>query len=219
MAKVAAAEGDLHGAIDHLDRAEQLYQPGFMPQLRPIPAMRARMSIVQGELAEAEAWATAVGRDSESDEVDHRREFELLTLARLLIAQHREQRDGESADSAVALLGRLRAAAEMSGRRRSVVETHVLSALALDAQGQRLAGSRVAGACVGRGCGARRARSTVARRGSADARAAPPGRPAHGLAQHEPNDCSTSPPRPRRRRRGCLNSSSDRPCRARWSTR
>jgi hypothetical protein len=41
--------------------AEQLYQPGFMPQLRPIPAMRARMSIAQGALAEAAAWATASG--------------------------------------------------------------------------------------------------------------------------------------------------------------
>ena len=135
MAKVAAAEGDMHGAFDHLDRAEQVYQPGFMPQLRPIPATRARMSIAQGELADAEAWATASGVTGVAD-VDHRREFDLLTLARLLIAQHREQRDGNMADSAIVLLGQLRAAAEMSGRRRTVVETHVLSALALDTQGQ-----------------------------------------------------------------------------------
>lgn len=136
MAKVAAADGDTHGAFDHLDRAEQVHQPGFMPQLRPIPATRARMWIAQGELADAEAWATASGVSGVVD-VGHRREFDLLTLARLLIAQHRERRVGDMADSALVLLGKLCAAAEMSGRRRSVVETHVLSALALDTQGQR----------------------------------------------------------------------------------
>ncbi|MGZ8726877.1 MAG: helix-turn-helix transcriptional regulator, partial [Aeromicrobium sp.] len=116
MAGVATAEGDAQGANGHLDRAEQLYQPGFMPQLRPIPAMRARTSIAQGELAEAEAWAKA-STVTETDEVLHLREFDLLTLARLLIAQHRDERDGGMADTAVVLLGRLRAAAEMSGRR------------------------------------------------------------------------------------------------------
>jgi LuxR family maltose regulon positive regulatory protein len=136
MAKVAAADGDMHGAFDHLDRAEQVDQPGFMPQLRPVPATRARMSIAQGELADAESWAMASGVTGIAG-VDHRREFELLTLARLLIAQHRQQRDGNRAESAIALLVKLRAAAEMSGRRRTVVETHVLSALALDTQGQR----------------------------------------------------------------------------------
>ena len=135
LSKVAAAEGDPQGAIDYVDRAEQLFQPGFMPQLRPIPATRARMWIARDELADAEAWARASGVTGVAD-VDHRREFDLLTLARLLIAQHREQQDGDMADSAIELLGRLRAAAEMSGRRRCVVETHVLSALALDAQGQ-----------------------------------------------------------------------------------
>jgi len=136
MAKVAAAEGDAQRAIDHLDRAEQLYRPGFIPQLRSIPAMRARMSIAQGELAEAEAWARDSGVSGNAD-VDHRQEFDLLTLVRLLIAQHRDRADSDEADTAIVLLGRLRAAAEMSGRGRSVVETHVLSALALDGQGQR----------------------------------------------------------------------------------
>ncbi len=49
---------------------------------------------------------TAAGVTAD-DEVDHLREFDLLTLVRLLIAQHREQRDGDTADQALALLGRL----------------------------------------------------------------------------------------------------------------
>lgn len=134
-ARIATAEGDTQGAIGHLDRAEQLYQPGFMPHLRSIPAMRARTSIAQGELAQAEAWARTSGVTG-TDEVSHLREFDLLTLARLLIAQHRDQRGGGMADQALMLLGRLRVAAELSGRRRSVVETHLLAALALDRPGE-----------------------------------------------------------------------------------
>jgi LuxR family maltose regulon positive regulatory protein len=72
-------------------------------------------------------------------EVDHLREFDLLTLVRLLIAQHRDRSDVDTVDEALVVLERLRAAAEVSGRRRSVVETHVLTALALDGQGHRSA--------------------------------------------------------------------------------
>jgi LuxR family transcriptional regulator, maltose regulon positive regulatory protein len=136
MAKVVSVEGDLSRAIDHLERAEQVYKPGLVPLLRPIAAMRARMSIAQGNLVEAAAWAKASGVTSD-DAVEHVREFDLLTLARLLIAQQREQQDLDGTDHAMVLIGRLRAAAAASGRRRTVVETYVLSALALDGQGQR----------------------------------------------------------------------------------
>lgn len=135
LAAVAAAEGDVGAASHHFDRAEQLSRPGFLPQLRPIPAMRARVSISQGDVAAAIAWSTAAGV-TVTEEVQHLREFDLLTLARLLIAQHRERID-DDLQGAVQFLDRLRVAAELSGRRRSVVETHVLTALAFDGQGQR----------------------------------------------------------------------------------
>ena len=58
-ALLAAAEGDLSTALGRLDRAEQLYRPGFLPEVRPIAAVRARMSVRQGALAEAAEWARA----------------------------------------------------------------------------------------------------------------------------------------------------------------
>ena len=71
-----------------LEQAESLYLPGFFPDVRPIPAARARVRIAQGRLADAWDWAR-------EHEVTARRrpsylaEFNLLTLARLLVAQHR----------------------------------------------------------------------------------------------------------------------------------
>jgi LuxR family maltose regulon positive regulatory protein len=136
MAKVAAVEGDLQRAEVHLEHAEHLHRPVFMQELRPIPAMRARVWITQGRLAEAAEWARSACVTA-ADEVDHLREFDLFTLARLLIAQHRIQPDSDAADRALSLLGRLHQVAGPCARRRSVVESHILSALALDQQGHR----------------------------------------------------------------------------------
>ena len=63
MAKVAAAEGDMHGAFDHLDRAEQLYQPGFMPQLRPIPGDASPDVDRAGRTGRCRGLGNGVGRD------------------------------------------------------------------------------------------------------------------------------------------------------------
>jgi LuxR family maltose regulon positive regulatory protein len=64
-------------------------------------------------------------------------EFDQLTLVRLLIARHRIDEDADGNVAALRLLGRLHEAAQANGRAGSVIEIHVLQALALDAQ-QRL---------------------------------------------------------------------------------
>ena len=51
MARIREAEGDLDGALDLLDEAERLYVGDFSPNVRPVPAMRARVWIAQGRLA------------------------------------------------------------------------------------------------------------------------------------------------------------------------
>ncbi|MFZ0166488.1 MAG: hypothetical protein WAL12_23155, partial [Trebonia sp.] len=57
MARIREAEGDLDGALDLLNEAERLYVGDFFPNVRPVPALRARVQIAQGELGEALGWA------------------------------------------------------------------------------------------------------------------------------------------------------------------
>ena len=136
MARVRLAVGDTEGAIGQLDEAERAYRRGFFPEVRPIAAMKARIRIVQGRLREAEAWALERGV-SAVDELSYLREYDHLTLARLLIAKYREDQVQRVIDEAVSLLDRLLEAAEAHGRGGSVNEILVLQALAEDAKGQR----------------------------------------------------------------------------------
>lgn len=133
---LAAADADPEAAVAHLDRAEQLYRPGFYPDVRPVPALRARVWIRQGRLPAAAGWARERGVSS-ADVAEYLHEFDHLTLARLLVAQHRDRPGGDAAHRAIDLLDRLRAAAEASGRAGSLVEVRLLTALALDAVGRR----------------------------------------------------------------------------------
>ncbi len=135
-ALLARADGDIAAAFAHLDQAEELFRPGFFPEVRPIPALRARLHISQGDLSPAADWAREHAV-STHEPAGYLREFEHLTLVRLLLAEHRRRPDLASTEAAVALLHRLREAAERFGRAGSLVEICVLTALTLDAQGRR----------------------------------------------------------------------------------
>ncbi|MEY9776350.1 LuxR C-terminal-related transcriptional regulator [Arthrobacter sp. MW3 TE3886] len=135
-ALAARAEGRLDEAISLLGQAEQLYRPGFFPEVQPIGAMRARIWVVQGKISEAAGWAQDRGV-CVTDDVSYLSEFDHLTLVRLLIAQHRENPDGDSAGHADRLLGRLLESAETGGRAGSMVEIRMLQALSQAVQGHR----------------------------------------------------------------------------------
>ena len=134
MARVRAAEGDLPGALDLLDEAERLYMSDFSPNVRPIAALKARVWAAQGRLGEALEWAR--GRKlTSADDLSYLREFEHITLTRILLARYRSDGSVLFIEEAVGLLERLLKAAEAGGRTRSVIEIQNLLALAHYAQG------------------------------------------------------------------------------------
>jgi LuxR family maltose regulon positive regulatory protein len=136
QAQLKAAEGDLETALDQLQEAERLYYrtPIPVPNVRPTEALRVRWWLRQGRLAEALGWVQECGL-SVDDPPDYLREYEHLTLARVLIAQYRHDRTDELIHQAIALLTQLLAAAEAQERTGSIIKILVVLALAREAQG------------------------------------------------------------------------------------
>ena len=134
MARIREAEGDLEGALDLLDEAERLYVGDFSPNVRPVAASKTRVWVAQGRLDEALGWAREQNLTAQ-DDLSYLREFEHITLARILLAQYKSDRADRSILEAMGLLERLLKAAQEGGRSGSVIEILVLQALAHQAQG------------------------------------------------------------------------------------
>jgi ATP/maltotriose-dependent transcriptional regulator MalT len=126
-AALLRAGGDLDGAIAMLDQAEPLFLPGYFPDVRPIAASRARVWIAQGRLDDARAWARKRGT-APTDAPTFLAEYDLLTLARLLIAE------GYTSE-ALDLLDRILDAAQAADRNGTLIEARLLRALAHHANG------------------------------------------------------------------------------------
>ena len=134
QARLNETRGDLDGALDLLDEAERLYVRTPLPRVRPIAAMKARVWVRQGRMAEALSWACERSL-SANDDLSYLREFEHMTLARALIARYKSDLEDGSIHEAMGLVERLLQAAEEGGRTGSVIEILVLQALAHEAQG------------------------------------------------------------------------------------
>jgi LuxR family maltose regulon positive regulatory protein len=141
MSRIRQAQGDLGGALELLNEAERLYMGDMFPNVRPVPALKARVWIAQDRLGEALGWAHEQGLTSD-DDLNYLREFEHITLARMLLAQRAEPDVNEAAR----LLERLLLAAEEGQRTGRVIEILVLQALAH----QRLGDIPAALACLER---------------------------------------------------------------------
>jgi LuxR family maltose regulon positive regulatory protein len=134
MARIRQAEGNLAAALELLNEAERRYMGDMFPNVRPVPALKARVWIAQGKLGEALGWAHEQGL-SVDDDLSYLREFEHITLARVLLARHRDERAEHSVHQAARLLDRLLSAAEDGKRTGHVIEILVLRSLAQQALG------------------------------------------------------------------------------------
>jgi LuxR family maltose regulon positive regulatory protein len=134
QARLKEAEGDLETALDLLDEARRLYVRTSVLDFHPIDALKVRVYLRQGRLSEALAWARERGL-SVDDDLSYLDEFEHVTLARILIAQYKNDPAAGSIHEAIALLERLLQAAEAGRRMGSVIEILVVQALAFQAQG------------------------------------------------------------------------------------
>ena len=134
MARIRQAHGDLDGAIELLNEAERLYAGDFSPNVRPVPALRARVWVALGRPDEPLRWAREQDLSAE-DDLSYLHEFEHITLAKVLLARYAADRSELIISEATQLLVRLLRAAEEGERTGSVLEILVVQALAHQAQG------------------------------------------------------------------------------------
>lgn len=141
--RLEAAQGDLEAALHQLCEAEQLYYNTPIPNVRPVAALKAQTWVKQGRLAEALSWVRERGLSVE-DELSYLREYEHITLARILICQYKFEVQSPSSkrpcleeriQQSIDLLVRLLEAAEADERTCSTIEVLVVQALAYEAQG------------------------------------------------------------------------------------
>jgi LuxR family maltose regulon positive regulatory protein len=126
LARIRQAQGDTPGALAALREAERVQlSPAVVGLFNPVPALRARLALADGEVADAARWIQDRGLGTD-DQPSYPREGEYLVLARLLLAEH-------TPDRALGLLERLHALAAAQGRVGSVVEVRALQVLALQA--------------------------------------------------------------------------------------
>lgn len=134
LARLRAAEQDWAAALRLLDDAERVYVGDLSPRVHPIHATRARILAASGNLSGARAWARDRGLRAD-DALTYLREYEHVTLARVMLGEHHATGQAAALRDATALLDRLLAAAEAGARGGTVLEVEVLRAVAHHAAG------------------------------------------------------------------------------------
>ena len=109
LARLQQARGNAPAALATLDALAQLAeQRHFAPHLMTQrAAVRAQLELAQGNLAAAIHWADTSGLSADDDDLSYPREGEYLALARVRIAQGRDDPAGSFLQDALHLLDRL----------------------------------------------------------------------------------------------------------------
>lgn len=133
MARIRKAQNNLDDALQLLEEAERLYDGNFSPNVRPVATRKVQVWLAQDRLGEALGWTHEHGLTVES-KLSYLREFDHITLARVLLACHQHDCAVVSIAEIVGLLERLLKAAEEGGRKGSAIELLILQALAYHIQ-------------------------------------------------------------------------------------
>ncbi|MEM7535152.1 MAG: LuxR C-terminal-related transcriptional regulator [Chloroflexota bacterium] len=133
QAKLQQSVGNLDESLDRFNQAERLYIRNPMPDVQPLAAMKTRIWLKQGKLADALNWAQERGLAVDSS-LSYLQEYEHITLARVLLAQYQDDPTESLMQQIHHLLSRLLQAAEAGHRIGSVIEILILQALAHHAQ-------------------------------------------------------------------------------------
>ena len=134
QAQLKRSQGNWDCALTLLDEAERWFVRGPVPDVRSIAAIKTRIWIAQNRINEALDWVR-VKCLSPEDELSYLREFDHITLARVLIKQYRNDGPDRLAKDAIRFLGRLLKEAERGGRNGSVIEILTLQSLTYEALG------------------------------------------------------------------------------------
>ena len=136
QSRIKMEESDVDGALDLLAEAERLSVRIITPtpELRPAAAYKTLVWIAQERFAEANDWARNQGLSLDDDPI-YTREFEHITLAKVVIAQHRNAPTEHSIQGVPELLQRLLDSAESPERVGSIIEILVTRSLAYEAVG------------------------------------------------------------------------------------
>jgi LuxR family maltose regulon positive regulatory protein len=126
QARLKESAGAWEEALQFLDEAQRGYVKNPIPMMQPIEARKARIYLKQGRLDMAQAWMRG-RRLSVRDEASYLGEYELLTLARIHLAER-------SFEGVSPLLERLLTLAESQKRMGSVIEILITQALLYQVQ-------------------------------------------------------------------------------------
>ncbi len=141
LARIRQTQGKIEDADEAIETARQLAIQTDATDIDDVGVAmyRAQLWVGQGNLDAAQHWARGRGLDEGIDPIEldrkddfisyHLRKYEYLILARLLLAQNQP-------DKVLSLLEPLLSRMEQQGRTRLVIETLMLKALALQAQGK-----------------------------------------------------------------------------------
>ena len=128
LAWVKQAHGDMSGALAALDEMVTLTRNAMPAAPLLAESQRAWLWLRQGRVENVERWANSLGLNAQQD-ITGGNEVDLLTLARLSVAQNKLAEAG-------ALLQRLIAFMESSGHRSTQLNAQLWHAVALEAQGK-----------------------------------------------------------------------------------